>query len=577
MSPREDPERFVVPAGLAVAAVAFLSGAGASLLAAWAASGWRSPLHAIGVLDAGLAAAAVAGLFAGLLGATFAQRPAARLGTALDAARRMAEGDLGTRAPEGSGLPGALGRLLNAVSLRSVHLLSSVRREHGQLNKQIAVLRAASIETRERAAQEQHRVAASIKSVEGLDGAIRSIAASVETLAAGSEETAAAVAEVDGSLSQLLARAAGLLKASAEGADAAVSLAQGAVVLDATVSGLGRRVEELSAASSRSEEALARVLVSAADAAAEASRAATEARAGGPVVQEARDSVAAIRDSAGRVRSAVGRVEARSRQAGRILEMIEDITRQTNLLALNASLLAARAGEHGRGFAVVASEIRRLSQRTSEGARGVASLISGMQEEVDAALSAAERENRLVTRGVETATRAGEALSSIEAAATRAEQAVAAIQEISRLQAETVASTAASVDDVRQGLEALSEEGRRNTREAERIRELVARVNELSGFVERTVQEQKGAAGQIAVAADRSLGLMHDIQDAVSRQTADSHRLLEALTELDGVSRETLSSAASVEDATAALETLAGSLEDEVGRFRVGTPEPRSA
>jgi methyl-accepting chemotaxis protein len=36
------------------------------------------------------------------------------------------------------------------------------------------------------------------------------------------------------------------------------------------------------------------------------------------------------------------------------------------------------------------------------------------------------------------------------------------------------------------------------------------------------------------------------------------------------MSRETLASASSVEDATAALETLAGSLEDEVGRFRVG-------
>jgi hypothetical protein len=34
------------------------------------------------------------------------------------------------------------------------------------------------------------------------------------------------------------------------------------------------------------------------------------------------------------------------------------------------------------------------------------------------------------------------------------------------------------------------------------------------------------------------------------------------------MSRETVASASSVEDATAALESLAGSLEDEVGRFR---------
>jgi methyl-accepting chemotaxis protein len=174
-----------------------------------------------------------------------------------------------------------------------------------------------------------------------------------------------------------------------------------------------------------------------------------------------------------------------------------------------------------------------------------------------------------VTRGVETSTRAGEALAAIEAAASRAEEAVAAIREVSRAQSATMAGTAASVAEVREGLRALAEEGKRNTREAERIRELVGRVSDLAGFVERTVHEQKGAAGQIAVAAERSLGLMRDIQDAVGRQTADSHRLLSLLSEVEGMSRETLASASSVEDATAALETLAGSLEDEVGRFRV--------
>jgi methyl-accepting chemotaxis protein len=56
----------------------------------------------------------------------------------------------------------------------------------------------------------------------------------------------------------------------------------------------------------------------------------------------------------------------------------------------------------------------------------------------------------------------------------------------------------------------------------------------------------------------------------VGRQTADSHRLLALLSEVEARGRETLASASSVEDATAALETLAGSLEDEVGRFRVG-------
>jgi methyl-accepting chemotaxis protein len=554
---------------LVAGGLAFVAGAAASLGAAWAAAGFGSPLRRVIVLDVGLAVSALAGLLAAAFVALLSQRTVTRLSRAVEAARQMAEGDLAARAPEGSDLPGGLGRLLNAVAGRGAHLLSSVRREHAQLNRQLSVLRAASIRNRERASQERSRLASATAAVGGLDGTIRAIAESVETLAAGSEETAAAVAQVDGSLTQLLVRSEGLLAGSTEGAAAAVSLAEGAAVLDGTLSALARRAEELAEASTQSAAALGSVLGSARDATEHAAHVATEARAGRAVVEEARSSVAAIRLSAGTVREAVGRVESRSREVGRILEMLEDIARQTNLLALNASFLATRAGEHGRGFSVVATEIRRLSERTSDGARGIGGHVAAMREEVDGALAAAEEEGRLVTRGVETSTRAGEALAAIEAAASRAEEAVAAIREVSRAQSATVAGTAASVAEVREGLRALAEEGKRNTREAERIRELVSRVRDLAGFVERTVQEQKGAAGQIAVAAERSLGLMRDIQDAVGRQTADSHRLLSLLSEVEGMSRETLASASSVEDATAALETLAGSLEDEVGRFRV--------
>ncbi len=566
---REEPGRLVLTLSLVAGVLAFVAGAAATLGAAWAAAGFGSPLGKVVVLDVGLAVSAVAGLLAAALVAVLSQRTVARLSRALDAARQMAEGDLAARAPEGRDLPGGLGRLLNAVAGRGAHLLSSVRREHAQLNRQLFVLRAASIRNRERAAQERSRLASATAAVGGLDGTIRAIAESVETLAAGSEETAAAVAEVDGSLTQLLARSEGLLAGSTEGAGAAASLAEGAAVLDATLSALAKRADELADASTKSAAALGSVLGSAREATEHAAHVATEARAGRAVVEEARSSVAAIRLSAGTVREAVGRVEARSREVGRILEMLEDIARQTNLLALNASFLATRAGEHGRGFSVVATEIRRLSERTSDGARGIGGHVAAMREEVDGALAAAEEEGRLVTRGVETSARAGQALAAIEAAAARAEEAVAAIREVSRSQSATVASTAASVAEVREGLRALAEEGKRNTREAERIRELVSRVRDLAGFVERTVQEQKGAAGQIAVAAERSLGLMRDIQDAVGRQTADSHRLLGLLSEVEAMSRETLASASSVEDATAALETLAGSLEDEVGRFRL--------
>ena len=559
---------------LAVGVAAFAGGvavAGAISLAMRGGS-----LGASGVFDFGLLAAVVAGFAAAGAGAIAVVRRNARAEQALDAARRLADGDLAARVPESDGLSGAFARLLNAVAASGARLLQSVKREQGRLGEQIAVLQTASAMTREKATQSLSRLDHAERALAQLDEAVRTIAENVESLSAGAEETAAAVSEVDASLSQVHARAEDLSKSSDEGARAASSLVDGAEVLDATLSELVRKAEELTGSARRNEQSIASVTASAALAGSHAERAAQDSVLGVAVVEEVRQSVAAIQTSASTVRSVVTRLESRSQEIGRILQVIEDIARQTNLLALNAALLASKAGEHGRGFSVVAAEIKKLSERTSDGARGIATLIDGMRAEVGAAREAAEEEVRLVEQGAKTAGRAKDAIAAVGAVAAQAERAVAAIQETARRQTEAISATTASIEDVKQGLDALSEEGRRNTREAAKIREVVTRVRDLAAFVDRTVEEQKSAASQIAVAADRSLSLMHGIHDALNRQTAESHRLVELLTDVESASRETLESASTVEDTAAALESMAGSLGDEVGRFRM-TAELRGA
>ena len=82
----------------------------------------------------------------------------------------------------------------------------------------------------------------------------------------------------------------------------------------------------------------------------------------------------------------ISTLAAKSREAGSILTVIQNVSDQTNLLALNAAIEAARAGENGRGFAVVADEVRELAQRTRSSAEEIQKLLGTLQNQAAVAV-----------------------------------------------------------------------------------------------------------------------------------------------------------------------------------------------
>ncbi|WP_248924722.1 methyl-accepting chemotaxis protein [Paenibacillus hamazuiensis] len=82
------------------------------------------------------------------------------------------------------------------------------------------------------------------------------------------------------------------------------------------------------------------------------------------------------------VLSAMDSLQESSRQIGRIIASIQEISTQTNVLSLNASIEAARAGVHGKGFMVIADEVRGLSAQTSRSAKMVEDIIGSLESRI---------------------------------------------------------------------------------------------------------------------------------------------------------------------------------------------------
>lgn len=180
---------------------------------------------------------------------------------------------------------------------------------------------------------------------------------------------------------------------------------------------------------------------------------------GGESVQRTVNQMQSIHSSVSESDQIIKSLDERSKEIGKILDVVTGIAAQTNLLALNAAIEAARAGEHGRGFAVVADEVRKLAEESHRSSNQIGEYIAEMQRDVTCTINAMGHIKDKVDEGITVANdtkrsfaeiiqAAREVASQIENMAASAQhmsagsqQVNASFAEIARISQETTAST----------------------------------------------------------------------------------------------------------------------------------------
>lgn len=145
-----------------------------------------------------------------------------------------------------------------------------------------------------------------------------------------------------------------------------------------------------------------------------AEKASEKANDGHYTIQRTIQQMNTIHQTVLQMGSTMDNLKTRSREIGRIVEVITTIADQTNLLALNAAIEAARAGESGRGFTVVADEVRKLAEQSATSAGQITDVIQTIQAEMEKAVETMKEGTAEVATGIETVKTAGQSFSEIQ-------------------------------------------------------------------------------------------------------------------------------------------------------------------
>lgn len=265
-------------------------------------------------------------------------------------------------------------------------------------------------------------------------------------------------------------------------ASAATQIASSAEEMASGLQKQGQQSQQVSAAVEELASSVTEVAKKSTDATKAATDSRKEADEGGQVVTKTVEEINAIAGDVTQSATAVTQLGKKSEQIGEIIKVINDIADQTNLLALNAAIEAARAGEHGRGFAVVADEVRKLAERTTTATEEVAKSIREIQDDTQRAVQTIEAGSQRVTKGVDLARSAGEALSKITAGSqnvTSMVESIAAAAEEQSAAAEQIARSVEQIDSVTrestQGANQAAQAATVLSQEAEKLRGLVGR------------------------------------------------------------------------------------------------------
>jgi len=415
-------------------------------------------------IQLGIGALVLAMVIGGLVFYLLASRITGSLAVAVEAANRLARGDLTTQIQVRG--TDETGQLLDAMQT----MVQSFRRILSRI----------------------------LETTQNVAGSAEEISAAADHMAKGAESQSSATEETSSTMVEMAAQIA--------------NLARNAEVLADSVNRTAASIEEMNASLDQTA-ANGEVLLQAVDETTTTLRRMTStievvSQSVSAVDEVSKQSVGEVRGASEKLTTSINAIEKHSVEIGNIVKVIEGIADQTTLLSLNAAIEAARAGEAGKGFAVVAEEVKRLAERSANSTQEIGELIKTVQSDTRTVVRLTDEVISKIVGSIErTAQLAGDASHATETQANSAHQ---------------LLKTAGKMADLAQQIAAAAKE---NALGAGEITKAAEKMNQLTKqMLDATVEQKQG--GDLVVKAIDSIALVARQHLAAVEQTTTAAKAL---------------------------------------------------
>lgn len=486
-------------------------------------------------------------------------------------AAKIAQGDFSETSPVSS--QDEVGILARAFSQMSAGLKGMIKRiqDASQLITEASnQLLANTKRVREGAVYQAKAVENTSSSIEEMNASIKNISDNVDGLSSLAETTSSSVAQMSASISQVASNTVDLASSVEEMTSGLSQISDSIKAVVAHAGSLSSNADETTSSINEMNASMKEVEKSARESALLTGKVSQDAAGlGSGAIERTIAGMERIRKAVEKSSNVIAKLDERTEHIGKILTVIDEVTRQTNLLALNAAILAAQAGEQGKGFSVVADEIKTLADRTGASTKEIAQLISDLKSEAKDAVHSIQEGSASVEEGVRLSLNARESLGEI------------------------LESSRRSSDISRQIEKATIEQ----VRETHRVTELMEKMNGLIARINTAIQEQKVGLEHIAAASEKMklitqqvkvsteeqakgsvlisdaaenvTARVQQIARAMDEQKKGSEIIMKAITEINKITQTSAEMVQQMNQAVEGLINEAGLLEGEVSRFKI--------